>query len=243
MNCAPGCAAPDGCCGSGWPSTPVPSFCPCFSSAPARNTRRIGLSTHCESSWPPFGVPLFSSDGLNLSFSALTAHFGPWLQVVRRGRTVSEWQVAAELIYGQVKKCYRRRKLVRVTHVMRLGTQDADPRRLTGIRLLWTVEHGLYRAGESDRPPWLGRSGSPNLGHSAAISPSLGPSGVVASVLSRMSRPHASLRVTLEQPRERGGKRLAQHYRQRTRAMAAGRTNRRWTAREVLSCPLTPASA
>jgi hypothetical protein len=57
------------------------------------------------------------------------------------------------------------------------------------------------------------------------------------------ARPHESLRVTLEQPRERGGKRLAQRYRQRTPAMAAGRTNRRWTACEVLSCPSTPASA
>jgi hypothetical protein len=47
-------------------------------------------------------------------------------------------------------------------------------------------------------------------------------------------RPHASLRVKLVQPRERGGKRLAQCYRQRTPAMAAGRTHRRWTAREVL---------
>ncbi len=34
-----------------------------------------------------------------------------------------QWQMAAELIYGQVKKSYRRRKLVLVTHVMRLGTQ------------------------------------------------------------------------------------------------------------------------
>jgi hypothetical protein len=55
-----------------------------------------------------------------------------------------QWQVAAELIYGQVKKSYRRRKLVRVTHVMRLGTEDADPRRLTGIGLLWEVEHGVH---------------------------------------------------------------------------------------------------
>jgi hypothetical protein len=45
------------------------------------------------------------------------------------------------------------------------------------------------------------------------------------------------------QARERGGKRLAQRYRQRTPAMAAGRTNRRWTAREVLSSPLPPVSA
>jgi hypothetical protein len=35
------------------------------------------------------------------------------------------WQVAAGLMYGQVKKCYRRRKLVRVTYLMRLGTEDA----------------------------------------------------------------------------------------------------------------------
>jgi Integrase core domain len=56
-------------------------------------------------------------------------------------------------------------------------------------------------------------------------------------------RPHQSLQVTLVQPRERGGKLVAQRYRQRTPAMAAGRTNRRWTTREVLSCPLPPVSA
>jgi hypothetical protein len=56
-------------------------------------------------------------------------------------------------------------------------------------------------------------------------------------------RPHEALRVRLVQPRERGGKLLAQRYRQRTPAMAAGKTNRRWTAREVLSCPLPPVSA
>ncbi len=43
--------------------------------------------------------------------------------------------------------------------------------------------------------------------------------------------------------RARGGKLVAQRYRQRTPAMAAGRTNRRWTAREVLSCPLPPVPA
>ena len=36
-----------------------------------------------------------------------------------------QWQVAAGLIYGQVKKCYQRRKLLRVTPVMRLGTSAA----------------------------------------------------------------------------------------------------------------------
>ena len=53
-------------------------------------------------------------------------------------------------------------------------------------------------------------------------------------------RPHTSLRVALVQPRERGGKLVAQRYRQRTPAMAAGKTTRRWTGREVLCYPLPP---
>ena len=56
-------------------------------------------------------------------------------------------------------------------------------------------------------------------------------------------RPHEALRVKLEQPRERGGKLVAQRYRQRTPAMAAGKTHRRWTTREVLLCPLPKMSA
>src|SRR5215469_7728557 len=47
-------------------------------------------------------------------------------------------------------------------------------------------------------------------------------------------RPHEALRVALARPRERGGNRLAQRDLQRMPAMAAGRTHRRWTAREVL---------
>src|SRR5262249_47985599 len=55
---------------------------------------------------------------------------------------------------------------------------------------------------------------------------------------SHFVRPHQALRVALVQPRERGGNLLAQRDLQRTPAMAAGRTNRRWTAHEVVSCPL-----
>ena len=56
-------------------------------------------------------------------------------------------------------------------------------------------------------------------------------------------RPHQALRVALMQPRERGGNRLAQRDLPRTEALAAGRTTRRWTAREVLLCPLLSISA
>jgi hypothetical protein len=81
----------------------------------------------------PGCIPLFTSDGLNVYFYALTAHFGQWLEVARRGRKVHQWQVAAGLIYGQVKKTYQRRKLVRVTPVMRLGTEAALKASLQGM--------------------------------------------------------------------------------------------------------------
>jgi transposase-like protein/IS1 family transposase len=53
----------------------------------------------------PGCLPLFTSDGLNVYFYALTAHFGTWREERHQGRNVRRWQVAASLIYGQVKKC------------------------------------------------------------------------------------------------------------------------------------------
>ena len=152
------------------------------------------------------------------------------------------WQVAAGLIYGQVKKCYRRRKLVRVTPVMRLGTEDALTAALQGMgfsgrlntafieRVNLTIRHGIAALA---RRTWATAQQSPQL---------FAHSGVVARLLSFCASPRIAAGEA-RAARERGGKRLAQRYRQRTPAMAAGRTNRRWTAREVLSCPLPPISA
>jgi hypothetical protein len=186
----------------------------------------------------PDCIPLFTSDGLNLYFYATTAHFGQWREVVRRGRNVLRWQVAAGLIYGQVKKSYRRRKLVRVTPVMRLGTEAALRAALEVLglsgrlntafieRVNLTVRHGVAALA---RRTWATAQQSPHL---------------LAHLewwraYYHFVRSHASLRVALVQPRERGGKLVAQRYRQRTPAMAAGRTNRRWTTREVLCYPLS----
>ena len=46
----------------------------------------------------PGCIPLFTSDGLHLYCYALTAHFGHWREVARRGRNILRWQVAAGLI-------------------------------------------------------------------------------------------------------------------------------------------------
>ena len=94
-----------------------------------------------------------------------------------------QWQVAAGLIYGQVKKSYRRRKLVRVTHVMRLGTEDALKAALQGLGFSGRLNTAFIERVESDRPPWSSGSGSSHLGHGSAVPTPAGPSGVVASVL------------------------------------------------------------
>jgi IS1 family transposase len=190
----------------------------------------------------PGCIPLFTSDGLNLYFYALTAHFGHWLKTGRRGRKVLQWQVAAGLIYGQVKKCYRRRKLVKVRHVMRLGTEDALKSALQGLGF-----SGRLNTAFIERVNLTIRQGVAALARRTWATSQQAPQLLAYLEWWRayyhFVRPHASLRVALMQPRERGGKRLAQRYRHRTPAMAAGRTHRRWTAREVLSCPLPQACA
>jgi IS1 family transposase len=185
----------------------------------------------------PGNLPVFTSDGLNLYFYALSAHFGQWGAGV--GQRACQWQLAAGLIYGQVKKTYRRRRLVRVTHVMRCGTRAALKVALTGLglsgrlntafveRLNLTVRQSVAAL---VRRTWSTAQDAPQLllhlewwrGYYHFV------------------RPHESLRVELGQPLERGGKRLRQRYRQRTPAMAAGLTHRRWTARDLLIVPLRP---
>jgi hypothetical protein len=191
----------------------------------------------------PGCLPLFTSDGLNLSFSALTAHFGQWLAFCRRGRNVRKsagggWPDLRpgeeKLSAAQVGSCHA------CDAPWNRGRSQSRP---TGMRPFWSLEHRLDFAGQSDHPPWKSRPGSSHLGDVQACPTAARPSGVVARLLSRMSRPHASLRVALAQPRERGGNLLPQRSRQRTPAMAAGRTTRRWTACEVLSGPLPPVSA
>ena len=126
-----------------------------------------------------------------------------------------------------------------VSHVMRLGTEAALTVALQGLglsgrlntacieRVDLTVRHGVAALA---RRTWATAKPAPQL---------------LAHLewwraYSHFVRPHTSLRVALVQPRERGGKLVAQRYRQRTEALAAGKTNRRWTVREVLCSPLPP---
>jgi IS1 family transposase len=216
---------------------PLTKILPVLQLGPRTQTMAHQLIHSLRQLLTPGSIPLFTSDGLNMYFYALTAHFGHWHQVSRRGRQRRQWQVEAGLIYGQVKKCYRQRKLIRVKHVMRLGTEDALKAALQGLglsgrlntafieRVNLTVRHAIAALA---RRTWATAQQRPHLfAHLEWW-----------RAYYHFVRPHEALRVALAPPRERGGKKVAQRYRQRTPAMAADRTTRVWTAREVLSCPL-----
>jgi transposase-like protein/IS1 family transposase len=185
----------------------------------------------------PGCLPVFTSDGLNAYFYALTAHFGQWVKAVGSRSRKPQWQVEAGLLYGQVQKSYRRRKLVRVKHVIRLGTGSAFREALQGLgfsgrvntafieRVNLTIRRGVAALA---RRTWATALQAPHL--EAHLHWWLAYYHFV--------RPHGSLVVV--QGREGKTSPGRRRYRQRTPAMAAGRTTHRWTTGHLLSCPLPP---
>lgn len=183
-------------------------------------------------------IPLFTSDGLDYYFYALTAHFGQWQQAV--GETKRHWQVKAELWYGQVKKLYRRRRLVKVEYRMRLGQLADLTAKLQRLQLGQVLNTAFV-----ERVNLTLRQGVPALIRrtwSIAQEP-----GELALHLEwwrgyyHFIRVHQTLRVELAEPLTYRGQK--QRYRSRTPAMAAGVTRHRWTVAEFLRLPLPPASA
>jgi IS1 family transposase len=76
-------------------------------------------------------IPIFASDGLKLYFYALTAHFGHWVH--GEGSRKLIWEIVAGFIYAQVKKIHRRRKLMKVEHLMLCGERE---KLITGLKAL-----------------------------------------------------------------------------------------------------------
>jgi len=76
----------------------------------------------------PGCVPLFLTDGLKEYGTALLTHFGAWMQPQRHHATgvrpQPRWIPLPELLYAQVVKSYRRRRIVGVTHRVVFGTME-----------------------------------------------------------------------------------------------------------------------
>jgi IS1 family transposase len=77
----------------------------------------------------PDCMPLFLTDGFREYMTALLTHYGTWVQPERRQATgpapKPRWMPLPQLLYAQVIKTVRRRRLVRVHHRVVCGTLDA----------------------------------------------------------------------------------------------------------------------
>jgi IS1 family transposase len=89
----------------------------------------------------PDGVPLLLTDGLKDYGTALLTHFGDWRQPERRQDKgpipKPRWMPRPGLLYAQVVKSYRRRRIVGVKHQVVFGTRLAIEEVLA--RCGWTI--------------------------------------------------------------------------------------------------------
>src|SRR6266545_5029906 len=77
----------------------------------------------------PDCAPLFLTDGFREYITALLTHYGHWVQPPRRQdkgpHPKPRWMPLPQLLYAQVIKTVRRRRLVRVRHRVVFGTLEA----------------------------------------------------------------------------------------------------------------------
>ena len=183
----------------------------------------------------PGCIPAFTSDGLALYFYALTAHFGEW-QETEEGKV--RWVVSSQLVYAQLKKIREWRRLVGTEQRMLCGTRARLTERLHGCGLRGTIQTAFV-----ERINLTLRQSVAGLAR-RTWSMAVAPVELEAHLLwyrayYHFSRPHESLRTMHTNTNAKGEEMV--RYRNRTPAMAAGLTRRRFTVKELLLLPLPAA--
>jgi hypothetical protein len=101
---------------------------------------------------------------------------------------------AAELLYGQVKKRYRQRRLVGVSYLVRCSPRAALQAALTRLGLSGKLNTAFVERLKKNRAAERGRADPPQLGKQAGQAAAARRSGMVARVLSlRIGAPQAQL--------------------------------------------------
>jgi IS1 family transposase len=189
----------------------------------------------------PGCVPLFLTDGLKDYGTALLTHFGQWMQPARRRDKgplpKPRWVPIPALLYAQVVKSYRRRRMVGVTHRVVFGTRWAIEQILA--RCGWTINTAFVERLNLDirqRVAAIGRRVNTLCQGEAGLRDQL----VLFQTYHNFVVPHASLRRPLLIPEPIHGSGSAKQWRPRTPAMAAGLTDHVWTLKEVLMFRVPP---
>jgi transposase-like protein/IS1 family transposase len=189
----------------------------------------------------PDCVPLFLTDGFKEYKTAILAHVGQWMQPERRRDTgpmpKPRWMPLPELLYAQVVKSYRRRRIVGVQHRVVFGTQLAIEQGLSACG--WTISTAFVERLNLDLRQCvaaIGRRVNTVCQGEESLRDRLG----LFQTYHNFVLPHASLRQPLAHPIPTNGAGSAKVWRQRTPAMAAGLTDHVWSLREVLMFRVPP---
>jgi IS1 family transposase len=170
-------------------------------------------------------VPVFTSDGLQQYFYALTAHFGAWAS--EAGHRQPVWHVLPALLYGQFRKLKVGRKLKQVYTKMLCGSRADLEAMLQGLGLSGKIQTAFierlnltlrHLVAALRRRTWA-------LAHTVQ---GLRWRVALAAAYYNFCRTHYALRVAMGEGRFRG----------RTPAMALGVTGHRWSVREFITHPV-----
>jgi hypothetical protein len=189
----------------------------------------------------PDCAPLFVTDGFREYLTALLTHYGHWVQPPRRHATgpapKPRWMPLPPVLYAQVVKTVRRRRLVRVRHRVVFGTLEA-------------VQQVLAACGWQINTSFVERLNLTLRQHVAAIRRRVttlckGEDGLrqqlaLYHVYYNFVLPHVSLRQPVSVPASTNDTGSAKKWRPCTPAMAAGLTDHVWTLREVLLYRVPP---
>jgi IS1 family transposase len=189
----------------------------------------------------PGCVPAWFSDGFKGYLPAILSHCGWWVHPERRQDKgpvpKPRWMPLPGLLYAQVVKQYRRKRVAGVKHRVVFGTLETVKQVLAACG--WKINTSFVERLNLDirqRVAAVGRrvntlcQGEDGMQHQLAV----------FHVYHNFVLPHASLRQPLLIPKPTKGTGSAKVWRPCTPAMAAGLTDHVWTLREVLLYRVPP---
>ena len=189
----------------------------------------------------PECAPLFLTDGFREYLTALVTHYGQWMHPERRqakGPTPKpHWMPLPQLLYAQVVKSYRRRRLTGVTHRVVFGTRETIESIL--VKRGWKINTALIERLNLEfrqHVAAIGRRVNTLCKHEAGLRQQL----ALFHTYHNFVLPHASLRLPLPEFDTIPETGSIKRWRQQTPAMAAGLTDHVWSLREVLMFRVPP---
>jgi IS1 family transposase len=189
----------------------------------------------------PGCVPLFLRDGYPNYLPAIVSHFGHWVQPPRRQDKgpvpKPRWMPLAELLYAQVVKTTRRRRIVEVQHRVVFGT-PAEVEKIV-IVCGWQINTSFVERlnlSLRQRVAAIRRRSATPCKSGDGLSLQL----ILFQVYHNFVLPHMSLRQALTEPIPTNGSGSAKVWRPCTPAMAAGLTDHVWSLKEVLLYRVPP---